>query len=194
MILSWRPFREQNFVGFNIFLLRDYQQPLDALAKKAFESFDESLHLQKSDPDATQIYHGAHPTRASTLQTARARALRSVPERYRPFAELYLVAVEWHTSPPTLHTLIPAWLLLSTETLQGNQYHLSVSAPACEWVEQTLSAEDAFLYLEVFQRRASILSPSPQENQSFRLSTLMEATSQNQSRLPKLCLSLRGET
>lgn len=187
MILSWRLFSEPNLQGCNIFLLKDFLQPVEALAQNVFETFDESLHTFKTDPDITQIVE-ANALRTQ-LSTAHGKCLRALPERYRNSAQLFAVAFD-PRKPGQIQLKIPAWVLLSVETKDGELF--PIAAPRGEnsaWSTLTLGPDDRFLYLEVFNRQPQLRARSLREPQSYRLACLIENAGRAYP-LPRLCLPL----
>jgi hypothetical protein len=199
MILGHRIVNSSTFRGINLFLLRDWYMPIEALGAACFNAFDESLRRLRSDPNATRLHvpGQAGQNELNTLHTATVSALRSLPERYREGAEVFTLLVS-RADPGTMLSNLPAWAFVTTETQSGELYlHSSaiVEAPSqarpahSNWQSLRVESDDNFVHVSLFSPTPRVSLAENYACRFLRMSTLLEQHA-NYRNTPTLSLAL----
>jgi hypothetical protein len=129
------------------------------------------LDKLRGDPDATRI--GIGPVRSRELEnlnTATETALRAIPERLRPSANLYTLALS-PQNPLKFFAKLPAWTWVQSETSSGDLFNLEFDR-SDSWTSFLRNPEDIALHLRIFSREGLPSLAAPLAEAFFRTAEL----------------------
>lgn len=178
-MIATRSAQSSTFCGFNVLHL--FGEPSDAssLAHTVFNNFDNALLKLRNDPDSTKanVVGLAKAAYANRLNTARVAALKSLPERHRNGACLYLIFI----GKSEIWSFVPGWIRFYEESPDGALSEFrSTSGPKPSWAHTDYSHSEsakAIFHLRTFGEFSRLdLATSQDFDVSRSATTLTKAT------------------